>query len=500
MTFAVEIAPPFLVQAVAIVGAAALVAYISQRLGLVPIVGFLIAGIVIGPHALKLVDDPALVNASAEIGVILLLFTIGIEFSLEKLARIKALIFGGGGLQVSLASLCVLGVLAFSGVEWRAALFTGFLVSLSSTAIVLKLLSDRGETASTSGQVTLGLLIFQDLAVIVMVLVVPMLGSGGGSGVGILWALGKALALILAVLLTARRFMPRLLENVALTCSPELFLLTVVAVCFGTAWLTSTVGVSLSLGAFLAGLMVSESRFSHHAFGEIMPLQILFSATFFVSVGMLLDVGFLLRHLPLVLAAVALVLVLKAVTTATSVLALGYGGPVAAAAALTLAQVGEFSFVLDRAGRNAGLSPAGLGDSGSQAFIACTVLLMIAMWPETPPHRTLLSISNTTSLSPVTGRPRGSSFESCMDRASRSSSPPSVRAARTRPKPKDCRSCEATPPASGRCCSRVSNERRPSSLPTTIRQPRFGSSRSPGRSRPRRTSWSGRATSPMPTR
>ena len=320
MTFAVEIAPPFLVQAVAIVGAAALVAYISQRLGLVPIVGFLIAGIVISPRALKLVDDQALVNASAEIGVILLLFTIGIEFSLEKLARIKALIFGGGGLQVSLASLCVLGVLAFLGVEWRAALFTGFLVSLSSTAIVLKLLSDRGETASTSGQVTLGLLIFQDLAVIVMVLVVPMLGSGGGSGVGILWALGKALALILAVLLIARRFMPRLLENVALTCSPELFLLTVVAVCFGTAWLTSTVGVSLSLGAFLAGLMVSESRFSHHAFGEIMPLQILFSATFFVSVGMLLDVGFLLRHLPLVLAAVALVLVLKAVTTATSVL------------------------------------------------------------------------------------------------------------------------------------------------------------------------------------
>jgi K+:H+ antiporter len=378
MTFAVEIAPPFLVQAVAIVGAAALVAYISQRLGLVPIVGFLIAGIVIGPHALKLVDDPALVNASAEIGVILLLFTIGIEFSLEKLARIKALIFGGGGLQVSLASLSVLGVLAYLGVEWRAALFTGFLVSLSSTAIVLKLLSDRGETPSTSGQVTLGLLIFQDLAVIVMVLVVPMLGSGGGSGVGILWALGKALALILAVLLIARRFMPRLLENVALTCSPELFLLTVVAVCFGTAWLTSTVGVSLSLGAFLAGLMVSESRFSHHAFGEIMPLQILFSATFFVSVGMLLDVGFLLRHLPLVLAAVALVLVLKAGTTATSVLALGYGGPVAAAAALTLAQVGEFSFVLDRAGRNAGLSPAGLGDSGSQAFIACTVLLMIA--------------------------------------------------------------------------------------------------------------------------
>ena len=378
MIVAAGIAPPFLVQVVSIVVAAALIAYVSHRVGLVPIVGFLIAGVVIGPHALKLVDDPALVNAAAEIGVILLLFTIGIEFSLEKLARIQRLIFGGGSLQVSLATLSVLGVLAALGVEWRAALFTGFLVSLSSTAIVLKLLADRGETGSTHGEVMLGLLIFQDLAVIMMVLVVPMLGGGGASTNAILWALVKALGLVVSVLLVARRLMPPLLERVALTCSPELFLLTVIAICFGTAWLTSIAGVSLSLGAFLAGLTVSESRFSHHAFGEIMPLQILFSATFFVSVGMLLDVGFLLRNVPLVAAAVALVLVVKSLTTAASVLALGYGAPVAAASALTLAQVGEFSFVLDRAGRDVGLSPAGLGDTGSQTFIAATVLLMVA--------------------------------------------------------------------------------------------------------------------------
>jgi CPA2 family monovalent cation:H+ antiporter-2 len=375
---AVGMTPPFVVQSVAIVVAAAVIAYLSYRLGLVPIVGFLIAGVVIGPHALRLVEDPELVNAAAEIGVILLLFTIGIEFSLEKLARIKALIFGGGGLQVTLASLGVLGLLAAFGVEWRTALFTGFLVSLSSTAIVLKLLADRGETASTQGQVTVGLLIFQDLAVIVMVLLVPMLGGSGGSAAGIVSALATALALIVTVLVVARRLMPPLLERVALTCSPELFLLTVIAICFGTAWLTSIAGVSLSLGAFLAGLVVSESRFSHHAFGEIMPLQILFSATFFVSVGMLLDVGFLVRHIPLVAAAVALVVVVKGLTTAGSVLALGYGGPVAAATALTIAQVGEFSFVLDRAGRDVGMSPAGLGDAGSQAFIASTVLLMIA--------------------------------------------------------------------------------------------------------------------------
>src|SRR5215207_10451550 len=214
-----------------------------------------------------------------------------------------------------------------------------------------------------------------------MVLLVPMLGGGGGSALDIVWALAKAGGIIAAVLLVARRVMPRVLESVARTCSPEIFLLTVIAICFGTAYLTSLAGVSLSLGAFLAGLLVSESRFSEHAFSEILPLQILFSAAFFISVGMLLDVGFLVRNLPLVAAAVALVLAVKVLTTGASVLALGYKMPVAAAAALALAQVGEFSFVLERSGRDAGLSPGGLGEGGSQTFIAATVMLMVL----TPP-------------------------------------------------------------------------------------------------------------------
>ena len=378
MPFATAIAPPFLVQSVALVVAAAAIAYVCYRVGLVPIVGFLVAGVVIGPHALGLVSDPALVDAAAEVGVILLLFTIGIEFSLAKLARITTLIFGGGGLQVLLASVVTLLVLLPFGVTWRAALFTGLLVSLSSTAIVLKLLGDRGESNTIFGQVSLGLLIFQDLAIIAMVLLVPMLAGTGGSGIDLATALGTALAIILAVLLVARRLMPPLLERVARTCSPELFLLTVIAICFGTAWLTSVAGVSLSLGAFLAGLLVSESRFSHHAFSEIMPLQILFSAIFFVSVGMLLDLDFLLHHLPMVFGAVLFVVVVKSLTTAASVRALGYPMPVAAASGLMLAQIGEFSFVLARAGQEVGLSPAGLGDTGSQAFIAASVVLMVA--------------------------------------------------------------------------------------------------------------------------
>ncbi len=370
--------PPFLVQSAALLVAAAGIAYFSSRVGLVPIVGFLIAGVVIGPHGLGLVREQSTTDAVADVGVIMLLFTIGIEFSLERLAKITRLIVGGGTLQVALTSVATMGLLMLFGVDWRQGLFTGFLVALSSTAIVLKLLADRGETNTEYGQVALGLLIFQDLAVIVMVLLVPSLaGTQGGGAQELTIALAKAAGLVALVLIVARRLMPPMLEIVARTCSPELFLLTVVAICFGTAYLTSLAGVSISLGAFLAGLIVSESPFRSHAFAEILPLQILFSAAFFVSVGMLLDVNFVIHHLPLVLAGVVLVSFVKIVTTGTSVVALGYRVPVAAAAAMALAQIGEFSFVLEHTGRDVGLTPAGLGVTGSQTFIAATVLSMI---------------------------------------------------------------------------------------------------------------------------
>lgn len=370
--------PQFLTEIVALIVAGALIAYICFRLKLVPIVGFLLAGVLIGPNALGLVRDQALVDATAEIGVILLLFTIGIEFSLEKLARIQKLIFGGGTMQVVLSILLTMLVLLAFGVDWKTGVFTGMLVALSSTAIVLKLLADKGEANSEHGQVGLGLLIFQDLAIVVMVLLIPVLSPSGSTGSGeIVFALGKAVAIIAAVLLIARRIMPKILEVVAKTCSPELFLLTVIAICFGTAYLTSLAGVSLSLGAFLAGLMVSESRFSQHALSETLPLQILFSATFFVSVGMLLDVNFLIRNLPIVIAVIVAVLIIKIATTWFAVRVLGYATPVAAASALMLAQIGEFSFVLERAGREVGLFPMGAATAGSQTFIAATVVLMV---------------------------------------------------------------------------------------------------------------------------
>lgn len=376
--------PDFLSEIVVLIFAAALIAYVCQRVGLVSIVGFLLAGVVIGPHALGLVTDPTLIDAAAEIGVLLLLFTIGIEFSLDKLARIKKLIFVGGGLQVLLVTAVVTAAAVAFGVDWRVGVFTGFLAALSSTAIVTKLLGDRGETNAPHGQSAVGVLIFQDIAIIVMVLLVPALAGGVAGGtsdeatglmeLGI--ALAKAALIIVFVLVFASRLLPPLLEHVARVCSPELFLLTVIAICLGTAYHVGLAGVSIALGAFLAGLLVSQSRFAEHALSEILPLQILFSATFFVSVGLLLDLGFMFRHLPLVFAAIAAVLLVKLVTTFVAVRVVGKAAPVAAASALWLAQVGEFSFVLERAGREVGLTPMGLGPDGSQAFVAATVTLM----------------------------------------------------------------------------------------------------------------------------
>jgi CPA2 family monovalent cation:H+ antiporter-2 len=370
--------PAFLVEIVALMLAAAVIGYLSTRLRIVPIVGFLLAGVAIGPHALGLVQSQQAIDVAAEVGVILLLFTIGIEFSLARLAAMWRLILIGGGLQVVLTVGVAAGALALFGVSWQVGVFTGFLVSLSSTAIVLRLLASQGETQSDTGRTALAYLIFQDLAIVVMVLLVPMLGGEGGSALDVVAALGTAVAVVAVVLVVARWVMPRLLEAVARACSPEVFLLAVIAICFGTAYLTSLAGVSVSLGAFLAGMVVSESRHSEHALGEILPLQILFSATFFVSVGMLLDLGFLVGNLPLVLAAVLGVALVKGLATAASAVVLRVRPAVTVALSLLIVQVGEFSFVLERVGREAGLTPAGLGADGTQAFIAATVLLMVA--------------------------------------------------------------------------------------------------------------------------
>ncbi len=368
----------FLREMVLVFTVGAALTYVCHRLKLVPIVGFLIAGVLIGPNALAVVRSAELIDGMAEVGIILLLFTIGVEFSLEKLARIRRFIVMGGGLQVGLSVALTFLVLAALGVGWRAGVYTGFLVALSSTAIVLKLFAYQGTTDTPVGRISLGVLIFQDLSVIAMVLLLPLLSGQRGSPIELAAVLARAVVIVVLVLVLARRVVPPLLDRVARVQSPELFLLTVVVICFGIAWITSLGGVSLSLGAFLAGLVVSESRFREHAVGEILPLRTLFNAVFFVSVGMLLDLGFVLANPLLVVVCAASVLVLKALVTAASVLLLRYPFRIAIGVSLALAQIGEFSFVLERAGRAEGLFPAGLSGLGDQTFLAVTVILMTA--------------------------------------------------------------------------------------------------------------------------
>jgi CPA2 family monovalent cation:H+ antiporter-2 len=369
---------PFLGEIVVLFALSALIAYLCTRIRLVPIAGFLLTGVAVGPHALGLVRDPELVGTLAEIGVILLLFEIGIEFSLAKLARLKRAIGIGGGVQVGSTVALVTGIGLWAGVGVGPSIYTGFLVALSSTAVVLGLLSSRGETDTPTGQLSLSVLIFQDLAIVAMVLLVPLLAGTGGAGWAVAGALGTALAVIAATLVLAWALVPPVLGAVAEAQRPELFVLAVAAIALGTAWLVSQAGVSLELGAFLAGLVVSESEHREQALSDVLPFRSLFNAVFFVSVGMLLDLSFLLAEPWIVLAAIGGVLLLKALIVTASILALGYPIRVAAGVGLALAQIGEFSFVVERVGRAAGLSPFGLGTVGEQAFVVTAVVLMLA--------------------------------------------------------------------------------------------------------------------------
>ncbi len=351
--------------------------YICQRLRIAPIVGYLLAGALAGPGVLGLVRDTLLVENMAEVGVILLLFTIGLEFHLERLQRVMRLVLLGGGLQVAVTILVSGLLLTVLGVAPLTAIYTGLLVTLSSTAIVLRVLGDRGELEGQAGSTALALLIFQDLAAVGMILLLPFLAEpSGGNTIHLVAALGETVLIVFVVLFAARRVVPWLLDLIAHSRSQELFLLTIVTLCFGTAWALHFAGVNLALGAFLAGLLVSESRFGLQALSQILPLRTVFSALFFLSVGMLFDPVFLLSNPLLILGTAVGVVVVKGLLTGGAVRLTGIPVRIAAAVGLGLAQIGEFSFVIERAGAAAGLTPAGMGSTGRQLFIAVSVVLM----------------------------------------------------------------------------------------------------------------------------
>ncbi|MGW8265587.1 MAG: cation:proton antiporter domain-containing protein [Longimicrobiales bacterium] len=366
---------PLLTDIVVILGLSLGVILLSHRARLPLVLGFLLTGVIAGPHGLGLIKAVHEVEVLAEVGVILLLFSIGIEFSLGSLVRIWRSVVLGGSLQVVLTGGATFFLARAFGQTPREAVFMGMLVSLSSTAIVLRLLQDRAEIDAPPGRSALGVLIFQDMAIVPMMLFTPLLGVGEGDLAGPLLALlGKGALIVGVVLVGARWVVPWLLFKVARTRNREVFLLATVGLGLAAAWLTSLAGLSLALGAFLAGLVISESEYSTQALGEVLPFKAIFLSFFFVSVGMLLDVSFVAREFLSVSLIALLVLGLKAGVAALAIRLLGLSLRTALIAGLALSQVGEFSFILSRVGIGFGLLPGAY----EQLFLAVSVLTMAA--------------------------------------------------------------------------------------------------------------------------
>lgn len=359
-----------------IFGLSIVVLFLCLRIKLPAIVGFLITGILAGPHGLGLIDAVHEVEILSEIGVVLLLFTIGIEFSLKELIQIKKSVVIGGSAQVFFTSIVFFFWALKTGLTVPQSIFMGFLISLSSTAIVLKLLQERAEIESPHGRTSLGILIFQDLAVVPMILVTPLLaGAGGSVTVSILILILKAVFIILLVIVSTRWLVPKIFYHITQTRNREIFLLTVVVICLAVAWLTYALGLSLALGAFLAGLIISESEYSHQALGNILPFRDVFLSFFFVSIGMLLNLDFLYRNMSMVVVFTVGVLVLKTIIGGVTTMFLGYPLRTMILVGCALSQVGEFSFVLSRAGVEYGLLTQG---NTYQLFLAVSVITMIA--------------------------------------------------------------------------------------------------------------------------
>ncbi len=353
--------------------ASALVVFLLYKLKIPSLVGFLVAGVIIGPHGLGVIKDTHSIEMLAEVGVILLLFTIGIEFSMDKLVRMRKAIVGGGGSQV-LLSIILSSVVAYLATKnINKSIFFGFIVALSSTAIVLKMLSERGETDTPHGRMMVGILIFQDLCVVPLMLLTPALAGEGINIVDIGIKMGKAVLIIAAVLLAARRVVPGLLHQVVGTRSRELFITTIILLCLGIALLTSRFGLSLALGAFLAGLVISGSEYSHQATSDILPFKATFIGLFFVSIGMLMNIDYLAGNYLKILMAILLIFIIKIIAGLIAVLIAGSPLRTALHAGLGTAQVGEFSFVIATAGKAAGLIT---GDF-YQLFLSASVATMM---------------------------------------------------------------------------------------------------------------------------
>lgn len=346
---------------------------IFTRIRIPTVLGYLITGIIAGPHLLSLVQGTHEIELIAEIGVVLLLFTIGMEFSLQHLLKIRRIVFFGGFIQVSVTAGVFILMSHFYGMEPKGALLMGFLAALSSSALVLKLLQERSELTSNYGRTVVGILIFQDLLLAPLLLFTDLLADPSAK------ISNEVFLLILKVVFVAgfvyagnKWLLPKLLNLIAMAKNQELFMMSIFLICFAIALLTSRLGMSLAFGAFLAGLMISESEYSHNVFGNFQPVKDVFASFFFVSIGMLLDIPFVLENVQLVLASVLLVIVLKTIIAGGTGFLLGHTFQGTVLIGLALSQAGEFSFILAKIGNDTSL----ISDFFYHLFLAVAVITM----------------------------------------------------------------------------------------------------------------------------
>ncbi|MBN1319197.1 MAG: cation:proton antiporter [Thermoleophilia bacterium] len=365
--------PSILTDIIIVMAVAVVVTLLFSRLRLPTLVGLFVAGVLIGPHAFGLIKSPETVEELAEIGVVFLLFTLGLEMSFRRMARLARVLFIAGPLQLVLTGAAGMGVGFAFGLSLAEAIVLGMLVALSSTAVVLKTMTERAEVDTPVGKNVLGILIFQDILVVPFMIVLPLLaGNEPDVSMSAPVLTAVAVGVVVLVVVLAKWIVPRVLYEAAKSRSADVFLMVVVAICFAVAGLSAWLGLSLALGAFLAGLIISESEYGHHSLGLVMPFRNLLVSFFFVSIGMLLDPSFLAGHWWMViLGAIGLILV-KTITGTLAVEALRYPLRVALGTGLALSQVGEFSFVLAAVAVSNYLLPENL----RQGFLAVAVLTM----------------------------------------------------------------------------------------------------------------------------
>jgi K+:H+ antiporter len=369
-------ADPILLRDLAYVFGAALLGGALARFARQPlIVGYVLGGILIGPFTPgPTISDTHTFELFAEIGVVLLMFSIGIEFSLRDLLRVKWVALGGAPLGILLSIALAVGAGALLGWPVLQGVVIGTVVSVASTMVLARLLLDRGELQSAHGRVMVGITLVEDLAVVVLTVLLPALGSLDRDRVlGIALALGKSALILIPFAILAAKVVPAILRRVARTESPELFLLVVLALSLGSAALTQTVGLSFALGAFLAGLLVSESAYAHETLARLLPLRDAFVALFFVTIGALVDPRLLVANLPLLGTLIALIVVGKLIIWTGVVRLFGYPSSTALLVGVGLTQIGEFSFILVQVARTAGH----VGDAVYSATLAASLLTIL---------------------------------------------------------------------------------------------------------------------------